>query len=210
VIGVLCVESTQANAYSSRQIQLVETIAQQATIALDNAKLYERLQELAITDGLTKIYNRRYFYLVLQNEIERARRYGTPLSLVMVDIDHFKKVNDRFGHLTGDKVLEDVAKLCKSLLRLSDEMFRYGGEEFTILLPETNAELAQNVAERIRSTIAEAEFNTKNGIVKITVSQGVAEFHLSMDSPSSFVDSADKALYDAKQDGRNRVRVYGE
>jgi diguanylate cyclase (GGDEF)-like protein/PAS domain S-box-containing protein len=208
VIGVLAIESEKANAYSDRQIQLVETIAQQATDAMDNAKLYERLQELAITDGLTKIYNRRYFYLILQNEIERARRYGTPLSLVMMDIDHFKKVNDRFGHLIGDEVLESVAKLCKNLLRQADELFRYGGEEFMILLPETNADLAQNVAERIRLTVAETEFITKKGTVRISVSLGVAEFNPSLEGPGSFVDSADQALYEAKQAGRNCVRVF--
>jgi len=210
VLGVLSVESEKVNAYSDRQIKLVETIAQQAAVAMDNAKLFERMQELAITDGLTKIYNRRYFYLVLQNEIERARRYATPLSLIMMDIDHFKKVNDQYGHLAGDEVLGALANLCKSLLRQADELFRYGGEEFTILLPETNAELAFNVAERIRRTIAETEFSTKKGPVKITVSLGVTEFNESHNDTGAFVDAADQALYQAKQAGRNCVRVFGK
>jgi len=208
VIGVLAVESEKVNAYTDRQIKLVETIAQQATIAMDNAKLFERMQQLAITDGLTNLYNRRYFYMVLENEIERARRYASPLSLVMMDIDHFKRVNDKYGHLAGDDVLEAMAGLCKGLLRQADEMFRYGGEEFTILLPETNAELAMNVAERIRRTIAETVFNTDKEQVKISVSMGVTQFDPSYASPGDFIETADKALYEAKQAGRNCVKVY--
>jgi len=208
VIGVLSVQSEQVNAYSSRQIKLVETIAQQATIAMDNAKLFERMQQLAITDGLTKIYNRRYFYMMLENEIERSKRYGVPLSLIMMDIDHFKGVNDQYGHLAGDEVLESLAALCKSLLRQADEIFRYGGEEFTILLPETNANLALKVAERVRRTIEENAFSTEKGEVKISASLGVAEFKNSFADSNAFIESADKALYDAKQAGRNCVRVF--
>jgi diguanylate cyclase (GGDEF)-like protein len=210
VIGVLSVQCKQPDAYSSRQIRLVETIAQQATIAMDNAKLFERMQELAITDGLTNLYNRRYFYMVLENEIERTLRYQTPLSLIMMDIDHFKTVNDRFGHLAGDEVLQSIAALCKSLLRQSDVMFRYGGEEFIVLLPETNAEMAHKVAERIRVTIADAEFETKKGTVKISISFGVSQFSEDLSNANLFIESADQALYHAKQTGRNCVRVFRE
>jgi diguanylate cyclase (GGDEF)-like protein/PAS domain S-box-containing protein len=208
VIGVLSVQSEQSDAYSSRQIRLVETIAQQATIAMDNAKLFERMQELAITDGLTALYNRRYFYMLLENEIERTLRYEKPLSLIMMDIDHFKQVNDRYGHLAGDQVLESVASLSKGLLRHADIMFRYGGEEFTILLPETKADIAAKVAERIRSSIAETDFETKKGPVRISMSFGVSQFNEQLSDVNAFIESADKALFDAKQAGRNCVRIF--
>jgi len=208
VIGALAVESEKVNAYSSRQIKLVETIAQQATIAMDNAKLFERLQQLAITDGLTDLYNRRYFYMMLENEIDRSRRYETPLSLIMMDIDHFKKVNDQYGHLAGDNVLKKVSELSKGLLRQADEMFRYGGEEFTILLPETNNDMAEIVAERIRNMIEETTFKTKKGDVHITVSLGVTEFDDSFKNVGAFIETVDAALYDAKKAGRNCTKTY--
>jgi len=210
VIGVLSVESEKKNAYTERQIRLVDTIAQQATIAMDNAKLFEQMQQLAITDGLTNLYNRRYFYMVLENEIERSRRYETPLSLIMMDIDHFKLVNDQYGHLAGDDVLESIAKLCKNLLRQTDEMFRYGGEEFTVLLPETNADLAVRVAERIRKTIAETTFKINDHHIRITVSLGVTQFDSDLSGPNEFIDAVDKALYTAKDAGRNCVKIIPE
>jgi len=156
VIGVLSAQANSPNAFDPNQIRLVETIAQQTSIAIDNAKLFEKTQEMAITDSLTGLYNRRYFYLILGNEIERAKRYQSPLSLIMIDIDHFKLVNDKFGHLAGDEVLHSVSEISKKLLRQADSMFRFGGEEFVILMPETNQKEALNVAERIRSAVEES------------------------------------------------------
>ena len=210
VIGVLSVQASQQNAYDANQIRLVETIAYQTSIAMDNAKLFERMQEMAITDSLTGLYNRRYFYMVLDNEFERAKRYQTPLSLIMMDIDHFKKVNDEFGHLVGDDVLRAVSEICMKLLRQSDNMFRYGGEEFMIILPGTKQEEALNVAERIRSTIEEAVIKTKKGNVKITLSIGVSEYGESHSELSEFIESADRTMYEAKKAGRNCVRVFSK
>jgi len=211
VIGVLSVQSADPNAYNARQIRLVETIAQQATIAMDNAKLFEKMQEMAITDGLTGLYNRRYFYMILNNEIERVKRYSSQLSLVMIDIDHFKKVNDKLGHLAGDEVLQSIAEVCKQLLRQSDNMFRYGGEEFMIVLPETAQEEALKVAERIRETVADMTFETKKGGVKITISLGVSQYDADeFSDPNIFIESADQTLYAAKQAGRNCVRVFSK
>ena len=211
VIGVLSVQSADPNAYNSRQTQLVETIAQQATIAMDNAKLFEKMQEMAITDSLTGLFNRRYFYMILNNEIERARRYSLRLSMVMIDIDHFKNVNDTFGHLAGDDVLKALAEVCKQLLRQSDNMFRFGGEEFMIVLPETDQEEALKVAERIRATVADATFETKKGRVKITISLGVSQFNPDEFSDQNiFIESVDQTLYKAKQAGRNCVREFSK
>jgi diguanylate cyclase (GGDEF)-like protein len=210
VIGVLSVQSAEPNAYDSNQIRLVETIAQQTTIAMDNAKLFEKMQEMAITDSLTGLYNRRYFYMILGNEIERAKRYQSSLTLIMIDIDHFKLVNDKFGHLAGDQVLRSVSDICKKLLRHTDNMFRIGGEEFIIILPETNQKEALKVAKRIRSTVAENTFNTKKGSVKITVSIGVSEYGENNPASNEFIESADRTMYDAKKAGRNCVRVFSK
>jgi len=207
VMGVLSVQASHQNAYDANQIRLVETIAQQTSIAMDNAKLFEKMQEMAITDSLTDLYNRRYFYMILDNEFERAKRYQTPLSLIMMDIDHFKTVNDEFGHLVGDDVLRSMSEICKELLRQSDNMFRYGGEEFMIILPGTKQEEAFNVAERIRATIEKAVIITKKGNVKITISIGVSEYGEKYSEPSEFIESADRTMYEAKKAGRNCVRV---
>ena len=210
VIGVLSAQADSPNAFDPNQVRLVETIAQQTSIAIDNAKLFEKTQEMAITDSLTGLYNRRYFYLILDNEIERAKRYQSPLSLIIIDIDHFKLVNDKFGHLAGDEVLHSVSGISKKLLRQIDNMFRYGGEEFMIILPETNQEEALNVAERIRSTIAETAIQIKKGSVKLTVSIGVSEYGENHPAPNEFIEIVDKAMYDAKKAGRNCVRVFSE
>ena len=210
VIGVLSAQADSPNAFDPNQVRLVETIAQQTSISIDNAKLFEKTQEMAITDSLTGLYNRRYFYLILDNEIERAKRYQSPLSLIMIDIDHFKLVNDKFGHLAGDEVLHSISGISKKLLRQIDNMFRYGGEEFMIILPETNQEEALNVAERIRSTIAETAIQIKKGSVKLTISIGVSEYGENHPAPNEFIEIVDKAMYDAKKAGRNCVRVFSE
>ncbi len=210
VIGVLSVQAVHPEAYDPSQIRLVETIAQQTSVAIDNAKLFEKTQEMAITDSLTGLYNRRYFYLILDNEIERAKRYRSPLSLIMMDIDHFKLVNDKFGHLAGDEVLQSVSEISKKILRQIDNMFRFGGEEFMIILPETIQEEAMNVAERIRSAIAETAIKTKKGDVKLTVSIGVSEYGENHPAPNEFIESVDRTMYDAKKAGRNWVSGYDE
>ena len=209
-IGVLSAQANSSNAFDPNQIRLVETIAQQTSIAIDNAKLFEKTQKMAITDSLTGLYNRRHFYLILNNEIERAKRYQSPLSLIMMDIDHFKLVNDKFGHLTGDEVLQSLSETSKEILRQIDNMFRFGGEEFMIILPETDQAEALNVAERMRSTIAETTIKTKNGNVKITVSIGVSEYGENHPTHNEFIESVDRTMYDAKKAGRNRVSCFTE
>ena len=176
-------------------------------MVLDNARLYEAAKRLAITDGLTKIYNHRFFQELFEKEFTRSDRYGTVFSLIMLDIDLFKRINDTYGHLYGDEILKEIAQLVKSCLRTMDLLARYGGEEFAVLLPETNLNEAVRTAERIRRAVENNDFMASRGQgLKVTVSQGVT-FYPSpgVTSRSDIVGKADSALYEAKESGRNRV-----
>ena len=174
----------------------------------ERKELQETLERLAITDSLTGVYNRRHFFTIIENEILRAVRYKRPLSIIMIDIDHFKEVNDRFGHLVGDQVLAKIAGRVRGALRINDIMGRYGGEEFAILLPETCGEDSELVAERLRESVAERPFQTDQGKLPITISLGVTCLGEDRDiSVERLLDEADKALYQAKNAGRNR---YGD
>jgi len=207
VIGVLSIQSSAVNAYTDEQIRLLETIAAQASIAIENARLYARMEDMAITDTLTGLYNRRYILQIAEMEIARSLRYSKDFSMIMMDIDHFKLVNDTYGHIVGDRVLKALALNCSKLLRDIDIFGRYGGEEFIVLLPETDVHMAQNVAERLCETIEEMRVKGRRGGVSITLSLGVAELKETRSDLDSLLDAADKALYKAKQQGRNRVVV---
>jgi diguanylate cyclase (GGDEF)-like protein len=164
------------------------------------------LSELVLTDGLTGLYNLRHFKNVLQAEMNRSKRSGIPTSLVMIDLDHFKAINDTYGHETGNKVLKHVADILTSELRTTDVICRYGGEEFVVIFPETQLNLAVKVADRIREMIADSPVNCETGEVYVTASMGASVYMkfgiLSMDE---FVDSVDKYLYEAKKSGRNCI-----
>ncbi|MEE8431465.1 MAG: GGDEF domain-containing protein [Candidatus Desulfatibia sp.] len=165
----------------------------------------KKYKELSITDDLTRLYNSRYFYSKLKEEINRSVRYQHPLSLLLIDIDDFKILNDRYGHLEGDKVLTMTGKVIKDCLRRTDSAYRYGGEEFTVILPGTGFKAAVNAAERIRKQIGTQEFSTStNESVNITVSVGACQFEPG-EEMKAFVKKADNAMYVAKQDGKNRV-----
>ncbi len=207
VLGALAMRARAVDAYTPDQICLVETIANQASVAMDNARMFEEVQHLAVTDSLTGIYNRRYFFPYAQKEIERARRYKKSLSIILMDIDHFKKVNDRFGHLVGDRALQMVARTCLAELRKVDVMCRFGGEEFIVLLPETPKLKAALAARRIRDAVAGARLAVNGGEVALTVSIGVAELDGGHADINALIQSADKALYQAKEAGRNEVMV---
>ena len=167
----------------------------------------EELEKLANFDSLTGLYNRRAILRRLDEEIKHAKRYKEQPSLIMLDIDHFKKVNDRYGHLTGDDVLEEVARLIRQSIRAVDAAGRYGGEEFIIILPKTDSSSALNVAERIRKAIEMAGMKDSEGnVFSITVSQGLASYKPGEDK-HSFISRADDALYAAKENGRNRVET---
>ncbi|MGE5311826.1 MAG: diguanylate cyclase [Nitrospirota bacterium] len=173
-----------------------------------NRALRERnreLHELSITDSLTGLYNRKHLMEVLTKEVTRAERYQRPLTLLMIDVDHFKLYNDTCGHLAGDEVLRNIAGIFRASSRESDCVGRYGGEEFLIILPETLADDAGRIADRIRSRLAEQDFAAGSQTVKITISGGIATFPGNGRSPESLLKSADAALYQAKNRGRNRV-----
>jgi diguanylate cyclase (GGDEF)-like protein len=168
-------------------------------------ELSERLQGLSATDALTGIANRRTFDERLAVEVARANRYGTPLSLVMVDLDHFKELNDRFGHLAGDEVLKRVAALVDREKRLGDVVARFGGEEFAAILPHTEPRAALAWAERVRQLIAGTEVRSDAGALTVTASFGIAGAIPATEQVHALIENADQALYEAKSQGRNRV-----
>ncbi len=185
------------------QADLLNGVASQAAIAIRHAQLFQAQEENALTDELTKLPNRRALAQRFLQEMQRARRHHKGFTFVMIDIDHFKQVNDTYGHLNGDAVLSELATLLTTAARESDICARYGGEEFALILPETTEAGARVLAERIRAKVAAAMFP---GGLKLTISVGVA----ASDEPALFtqlIDRADQALYAAKQGGRNQVRV---
>ena len=201
-------ELSQANEELLKEID----IRKQTEAALRESE--EALRLLAITDSLTSLYNRRHFDKLAGDEIRRALRYSRPLSVIMFDIDFFKRVNDTFGHTVGDMVLKMVAKISKEKFRTTDIIARYGGEEFIVFLPESFATEAAAVAERLRKQIENTTVQAENHHITVTVSFGVSDFLRRTNSEtdeiilSDFISSADQALYASKNAGRNRVTVY--
>ncbi len=183
----------------------LKRVLKERELTQERVRMMEKLQRLAITDGLTKLHNSRSFYSQLEVEVDRFNRYKHPLSLLLLDIDHFKEYNDNYGHLEGDKVLVKISQLIKACLRKLDTAYRYGGEEFTVILPETGGDEAVLVAERIRKTIQAEKFTPVSGKkLGITISIGTAQYSAE-EQLSTFIQRADKAMYISKQKGRNRV-----
>lgn len=164
---------------------------------------YNAIYELTNKDGLTGIYNKRYYMETLTREMNRARRYGRALSMIMFDIDFFKKINDTYGHLAGDMVLSSLARTISSIIRKEDIFARYGGEEFSIILPEITIENARFFAEKIRRVVEMTQFYYQSVAIPVTISLGIATFDLTMDSVEAFIRAADENLYVAKRSGRN-------
>ena len=171
---------------------------------IENA-YHEEIYRLTTVDGLTQIYNKRYFLETLEREISRAQRYHRDLSLIMFDIDFFKNVNDSHGHLAGDSVLKQLAQVLKGRIRREDIMARYGGEEFAIILPEIGVQNAIVFAEKVRKIIEKTPFKFEDQKIPVTVSVGVAQVGPAVQTPLEFIKAADDQLYRAKQEGRNKV-----
>lgn len=211
VMGVVCATDPLNNAYSEDEARLFTAVASQIAVAIENARLYEETRKLAITDGLTDLYTPRSFHQSLQIELDRAKRYGNTLSLMMADVDHFKAHNDEFGHPSGDEVLKLIAKILKKHCRSTDIVARYGGEEFAAILINSGIEESRIVAERIRAEIADQNFygNNKRPEVHKTISIGLAVFPTDAEDKRDLIQKADEALYAAKKSGRNKVCIYG-
>ncbi len=200
-------DSRTERLWSEEEIQYCQTLANQAALVIDNVRLYNQMQHLAVTDTLTGVYNRRGLLEHGQREINRAMRNARPLAAIMLDIDNFKQVNDSYSHAAGDQVLQTLALLCQENLREVDIIGRYGGEEFAILLPESDNDGAYLVAQRLRQSVAETPIHTQHGEISITVSVGVACTQGEISNLAVLLDLADTAMYEAKRAGRNLVRL---
>ncbi|HEY3929518.1 MAG TPA: diguanylate cyclase [Candidatus Koribacter sp.] len=202
-LGVLVFAAESTNAFPEEDMATFESVADICATAIQNAFYFQQVEQLAYIDGLTGTFNRRLFERRIADEIERAKRYQSTLSLIMVDLDHFKRVNDEFGHLLGDEVLRAVSQIFHQTLRKPDVVCRYGGEEFVLVLPETSRANAVRVAEKLRNLIAAYEFP---GIPsRVTISAGVADFPSCGATRDELVGAADDNLYLAKQSGRNCI-----
>jgi|GEM_PF-1198408 len=207
LIGVLNLnDKVNGEEFSEADLGVVTAVAEHLAAALCNALRYRYTLDLSQRDGLTNLYSHRFFQEALAREIARVERYGTKLTLLMGDLDHFKNINDRYGHQVGDLILKGIALILKGDTRLSDTVARYGGEEFAIILPDTNGDQGFAMAERIRKRVEEKVFSTPAGRLTITISFGVAEYKEKM-KPSELIELADRALYRAKTSGRNRVEL---
>ena len=225
-IGALSLRSTKSGAYTNRDLMLAENIANHIAGAIYNAQLFiklkrseeqreaaiealreseNRYRELSIVDGLTQLYNSRHFYFQLQMELDRSNRYEQPLTLLMLDIDNFKALNDTYGHIEGDKVLLRLGQVLKQCLRDTDFAYRYGGEEFTILMPMTTGADGAVAAERIRVEFKKETFSPVPGLdIRVTVSIGIAQYR-PQEELKAFVHRVDQLMYQGKRSGKDRV-----
>ena len=209
ILGCISLNSDQSNAFDAQDLQFLSVIGYQMAATLKHFQRLSSFKNIAIYDTLTGLYNRRHFEERLEVDAQKSFYGGTPLSLVMVDIDHFKKVNDTFGHTEGDQVLCKISSLLKSSTRKKDTVARYGGEEFILILPEATLEASFVIAERIRRLIESTLFEVGQAQVNLTVSMGISNFpkHQAK-SKEELIKMADQALYDAKRGGRNKVCIF--
>jgi diguanylate cyclase (GGDEF)-like protein len=210
LLGVLNFERPEKDGFLAEELEFLSAVADQAAMAVKNARLHEQTVELSITDPLTGVPNRRHLFARLEMEIARANRFGNQVSFLMVDIDHFKHLNDAAGHRAGDQVLRQVCDLMRVQVRRVDTLARYGGEEFVLILPQVTKAEALEVAEKLRRAVEEAPL--EHGRVQpgghVTISVGVANLPVDSTEQNRLVDCADSALYASKRGGRNRVTGY--
>jgi len=210
IIGVLDIEDVRANTFTPNVIQLLKVLTTEIGIAIANAKLYETIKTLAITDELTKLANYRFFRQMLDKEVARAKRYQKKFSLVMFDIDYFKNYNDTNGHDQGNIALRTIGEILLNLSRTSDTPARFGGEEFIVILPETSKKEGCCFAERVRKEVEKTKFKGEHHQPnkKLTISSGVAEFPCDGETAMGIIKAADIACYEAKNGGRNRIAFF--
>ncbi len=213
IVGILYVDDFRPRRFADRELNLMGLLGALAASAVEKVLMLERAEEMAVTDELTKVYNHRYFARSLLTELKRAERHGEQLGLCMIDVDHFKKFNDKHGHLKGNEVLIEIARIMRTAMRETDVVARYGGEEFAVILPKTSKAQAAALAERMREAVEELNFPGAESqpLKRLTVSIGVASYPddcIAADSVADIIELADQALYQSKSGGRNRVTVY--
>ena len=210
LLGILSLLLERTNALSSYQRELIEVLGNQASISIANARFHAEIERLAVTDGLTGLFNHRHFQERLAHEFNRLGRFSAPVSLLLIDIDYFKKINDTYGHPVGDLVLKRVANIIRKTVRNIDIPARYGGEEFAVVLVGTDEKGAVNMGERLRKTVMDTKFESDKNTFSVTVSIGISTYEGEATKKEELVDKADKALYQAKGNGRNRSVLWSD
>ncbi len=210
VQAMVAVFSSKRDAFNQIQRHLLEVYLYQASESASKAMLHEEIKMMAFTDGLTGLYNHRRFQERLQEELKRADRYTEPVSLILLDIDHFKKVNDTYGHPAGDAVLKKIAEIIRKAVREIDFPARYGGEEFALIILKSTAREAKKIAERLRKKVEQTTVKTDTADINVTLSLGIASYPEDARTREDLIERADQALYRAKQEGRNKTVLYEE
>lgn len=210
IFGVIeLVNTADERSFNPEDLPLLDAVADFAAIAIDNARNYKKVKELVVTDDLTGLYNARHFHETLEYEIERSRRYYSTVSLLFLDLDHFKDINDRYGHLVGSRMIAEVGRLIRRHIRSSDCPARYGGDEYVIILPNTDKQGVLAVANHLLSRLHSHPFMTDNNEkISITASFGAATFPDDAFDRTSLIRAADSAMYEAKESGRNMVKGF--
>jgi diguanylate cyclase (GGDEF)-like protein len=210
LLGLFVMSSGKADFLDTFQMELLKVMCNQAATSIANAKLHSEIEKLATTDGLTGLFNHRVFQEKLSEELKKLSRYSEPSSLLLADIDFFKKINDTYGHPSGDLVLKEVSKIIREAIRDIDIPARYGGEEFAAILPRTDSKGAMNIAERLRKAVMSASFFSDASSLKVTLSIGIATTPSDAKTKEELIEKADEALYYAKHNGRNRSVLWSE
>jgi len=210
VIGIMILYRKYNAEFTKEEIEILTTFSRLSSVAIENYRLKNKILLLANTDPLTGLYNRRTLEQQLENEARRTDRTNTPFTLIMIDVDYFKRINDEYGHTSGDLVLMMIANYFKKEIRGMDSLARYGGEEFSIILPGMDSQSGKLTADRIRESLMKMKFSLADNVINITISIGIACYKEDTDNINDLVDHADKALYAAKNAGRNCVKTYNE
>jgi len=205
--GIIILKNGDINLYTDYVEKIAINIAAQTGIAFENARLFSGLRELADVDGLTGLYNRRHFFELAQYEFDKCKAKKESLALVMMDLDHFKSINDTYGHSFGDEVLKELSVRCKRIIRNKDIIGRYGGEEIILIMPQIDKESLVSITEGLRRAVEEEAFTHEGISVKVTMSLGVALMHDGISNLEQLNQIADQALYEAKGNGRNQVVI---
>jgi len=210
VLGVIQLVNVHLDHFTDQEMYFLQSLCDYAAIAIENARSVEKIQELTITDDCTGLYNARHLYKTLEAEVYRSARFGYEFSVLFIDLDHFKQVNDTHGHLIGSKLLAEIGYLIKAQLRLIDFAFRYGGDEFVVLLPQTSKDAAIHVAKRLRDSLRTSLFCKEEGLnLNIRASIGMATYPHDAKTPHDIIRQADEMMYAVKNSTRDNIGIAG-